>query len=950
MNGCRTVQPILGLLLILCALPACAQTPEPRFAQPIDESSRVALPGSRVPRSLSSLDLGAVLPEMNVPGMTLVFRRSASQESALKALLSAQQNPQSPLYHHWLTPEAFAARFGVADDEIVAVEEWLTAHGFHVENVARNRDRITFSGNAAQVHSAFGAELHHYRVANEMHFGPASDLTLPAALAPEVAALLHISDFRPKPNVRAMRDADPDFTSAATQAHYLSPLDILTMYDAISPTPVQIAGVGQSVVIVGQSFVDTSPASAIRTFQTFVTGYVTSISPVLVPGSGVEATSLGDEGESEIDLEYASGVAYRGNVLFVYVGANQNYSVFDALAFAITQDIGAVVSISYGECESLLSATDLDQLNALFEEASAQGQTLVAAAGDSGSTACAPDSSAPGITPAEEQALSVSFPASSPYVTAVGGTEMAPGTFAPGSSSYWAGAPSRDVTSSLLSYVPEVVWNEGSASNGIAAGGGGASGYFARPAWQSAYPGMPAGNFRLLPDLALQSSVASPGFLVCSGDPALADQQGQTASCSNGLLGNNNKYTLAGGTSFAAPIFAGFVALLNAAEKVLGQGNIDPVLYSLAGGSGSAAFHDITSGSNACVAGAAECGNAGESGYTATQGYDEATGLGSIDLNALTAAWPPSNTANLLLSYLVLGGPTSPATPGQTIPLQITLDSAYFGDPVPTGTVSVSVDGTVVDSALAITTPGYAGVTTSYNLVAPTTVGSHLVAVNYAGDAKHGPASATYAMTVGDLMATGGVTLNVPNLTAPNGGTGSTLVTVTPTGGYDGRIVWSLLVNGPNDFSGCYRIDPLLVNNVSTAQLQIGVGTACNSAAKSSREAFQKIGPRPVASNQTQDPWHRTQARSIYACMLIAGCILGGTRKRRLSLLMALLLLPAVGVNMVGCGGGNGNSGLATGSSGSSTAPSVSYGFTLQGTDSVNSAITASTNFTLTVE
>jgi len=124
---------------------------------------------------------------------------------------------------------------------------------------------------------------------------------------------------------------------------------------------------------------------------------------------------------------------------------------------------------------------------------------------------------------------------------------------------------------------------------------------------------MPTGTYRLLPDIALQSSIASPGFLLCTSDPAMLNAEGQTTGCSDGLIGSNNKYTLAGGTSFAAPIFAGFVALLNQTENANGQGNINPELYSLAAGSGSV-FHDITTGTIACVAGATGCGSAGPVG------------------------------------------------------------------------------------------------------------------------------------------------------------------------------------------------------------------------------------------------------------------------------------------------------------------------------------------------
>jgi hypothetical protein len=873
------------------------------------------------------------------------------QQTALEALLAAQQNPASPLYHRWLTPEIFAARFGVADSDILAAESWLVAHRFHIDNVARSRDRITFSGTAAQVQTAFGAELHHYRAEGELHFAPASDLTLPAELASVTTAILHISDFRPKPSVKVVAGARPDFTSFPAQAHYLGPNDVRTMYDVVNDvsTNSYYYGTGQGLAVVGQSFVN---GSSIGTFQTYLSQY-TPITGVLVPGSGVEAISPGDESESEIDLEYASGIAQNANIFLVYVGANQNYSVMDALSFAITQRIAPVVSISYGICETLLTPSELDQYNTLFEEASAQGQTLIAAAGDSGSTACAPDSSAQGATPAEQQALSVNFPASSPNVTAVGGTQMAAGTFTAGSSPYWSSAATYDATPSLLSYVPEVAWNEGSASNGIVAGGGGTSAYFPRPTWQSAYAGMPAGTYRLLPDIALQSSIASPGFLLCTSDPAMLNAEGQASGCVESLLGSNNKYTLAGGTSFAAPIFAGFVALLNQAENATGQGNINPELYSLATSSPTV-FHDITTGTIACVAGAGDCGSAAESAYAATSGYDEATGLGSVDVKALMTAWPASSTASLEPTVTFFDTSPTTATAGETVPIKVIV-SSLLGAPnatAPTGGVSVSVDGTVVDSSLTFSKPfpGYPQMGAEYDLVAPATTGSHLIAFSYSGDATHGPSSAMYSVMVGNVVAGGSMTMSAGNLTIANGSTGSTKVTVTPTGGYNGRIVWSLAAtassNPSSNLTACYSIASLPVNGISTANLTIGIGTACQSAAPASGSAFRTLSPRIAANRKTHAHWSSTTTTGVYACALICGCLVGSRRKWRLSLMVVIfLLLPFAGANMIGCGGG-----AKSTSPPAPTPTATTYTLTLSGTDSVNTAVTASTTFTLTVD
>jgi len=949
MKNSRVFRPLIGLFLPLLPLSIFAQGPVPQLGKGIDQSARVPLPGSRSPYVSAARDLQSVSPDMAVPGITLVFRRSGAQEAALQGLLAAQQNPKSPLYRQWLNPETFAARFGVADSDLIAVERWLTSYGFHVDNVARSRDRVTFSGIAAQVSAAFGTELRYYQESGELHFAPATDLTLPVNLAPATLAVLHLSDFRPKPAVRAMAGAHPDLTSSTTQAHYLTPKDILTMYDAGPIYAQGTLGAGQGLAIVGQSFVNTLTPSSVDTFQMNLTQY-NPINPVLVPNSGPEAISPGDEGESEIDLEYSSGIAQNSNVFLVYVGANQNYSVFDALAFAISEDIAPVVSISYGACEPLLSSSELDQYDALFEEASAQGQTLVASSGDSGSTACAPYGSAQGVTLAEQQALTVNFPASSPHVTAVGGTQMAAGTFTAGSSSYWASAPNAgiDVVSSLLSYVPEVAWNEGSPSSGIVAGGGGTSAHYARPTWQSSYPGIPAGNYRLVPDIALQSSIASPGFLVCSSDAALIGQEGQTSSCASGLTGSNHTYTIAGGTSFAAPIFAGFIAILNELENATGQGNVNPVLYSLAANANSyaAAFHDITSGSNACVANSGSCVAADESSYLATTGFDEATGLGSIDLNALTTEWPPSSTAGLLHTIVSLTPSSYAVSPGQTNPIQINVGSLYSSNnSVPTGSVSVSVDGQVVDPSLAFssTNPSEYYASVSYNFVAPTIAGSHLVSVGYPGDSTHAPATATYPVLVGSVLATGGMTLNAANLTVTSGSTGSTQVTVTPSNGYEGRVVWSLAATGPSNLSGCYSIASLLVNGVSTTNLTIGLGKACTSALPSNRPAFQRIGQSALVAPHGTNLANR--ANCVYALLLMCGCLAGARRRSRLSRFMVIGSLLIVGANVIACGGGS-NSGAATNPPPSSP---TTYTLKLTGTDSVNSSITATTTFILTV-
>ncbi|MCU1247538.1 MAG: Peptidase propeptide [Edaphobacter sp.] len=948
----RVAPPFFLTALFSFSLFGFAQKPTPRLAGTITETSRATLAGSRSPGALPGQDMGAVSPEMTVPGITLVFKRSAAQENELQELLTAQQNPATSLYHHWLTPDTFAARFGIADEDLAATETWLQSRGFHIESTARGHDRITFSGNAAQVQAAFGTGLHYYRTEGELHFAPQSDLTLPTELASMTAAVLHISNFRPKPNVKVSTGVLPSYTTLSTQTHYLTPKDIITMYGLTGLYQNTFWGGGQSLAVVGQSFVDTSSSSKIREFQGNFT-QATPVTAVLVPGSGVEAISPGDQGESEIDLEYASGIAQNANIFLVYVGANQNYDVFDALAFAITQDIAPVISISYGICESLMSAAELNQGNALFEEAAAQGQTLVAAAGDGGSTPCASYPSSTGITPAQQQALSVIYPADSPYVTAVGGTQMAAGTFAPGSSQYWSTASNIDSVSSLLSYVPEVVWNEGSTLHDIVAGGGGASSYFPRPTWQNSAPGIPSGTFRLLPDIALQSSVDSPGFLACSDDPNLIYAQGHISSCLQQPIGSSNPYTVAGGTSFAAPIFAGFVAILNQVEHTTGQGNINPILYNLASNptSYAAIFHDITSGTDACLPSVAACPTAGQTQYAATTGYDEATGLGSVDFGKLAAAWPSTSALNLIATGVLLTPSKTSASPGDSVPIQIVVGSFYSpnGNSAPTGTVSISVDGSAVQPSLAFsaTNPSQFNASTSYNLTAPSTAGSHLVTVNYPGDATHSPSVATYSVLVGNVIAGGGFSLSAGNLTVANGSSGGTQVTVTPTGGYSGRVVWSLTFSGSSgNLAACYAITSPLVSGTTTTKLTIGVAAACNASLPAERGNLRPIATRGAMNDRNPTPRHSAPIVTAFASLLAWSSLRGLRRKVSRPQLLVVTLLTSAGLVLTGCGG-------AKTSDGSSTPPpapvSANYTVTLTGTDSVNAFVHASTSFTLTV-
>jgi subtilase family serine protease len=695
---CRTALSVRRTLSVafFCALTAAAQQPRPRITAAIDDTSRVTLPGSHSPRARAANDTGKLSSDTPLQGITLVFTRTDAQEIDLRSLIAAQQNPSSPLYHHWLTPDQFAARFGTADADLAKVQSWLQRHGFTVTGIPRSRDRIAFSGTVADVASTFGTELHNYRSDNETHFSPSTDISVPAALASSVRVVTNLSDFRPRPHVvvNASRPA-PNFTSSQTGSHFLTPKDIATIYDINAAYNSGYNGTNQTIAVVGQSAV---VAADITTFQTAAGVPTRTPTMVLVPNSGTSTVVTSDESESDLDLEYSTGIATGANVSFVYTGNSRNYSVFDALTYAITERIAPIISISYGDCETDLGSATFSSLSSTLAQAAAQGQTVVAASGDNGSTDCYQDTN---LVATQREALAVDFPSDSQYVTGMGGTEFAAADVAIGNTTYWAATNGSDVLSSALSYVPEQVWNDDAVTGSISAGGGGVSIFESRPAWQSGVSGIPAGTFRLVPDISLNASAVNAGYLYCSSDN---NATGITGSCSNGFRdATNTSLTVAGGTSFAAPIFAGMLAIINQATASTGQGIVNATLYQLAANPSTYAsvFHDITVGGNQCVTSTAGvsagttptvCSTAGSSAYFAGTGYDQASGLGSVDLNNLLKAWPGSGT----------GTPTAPTGSFTIAATGVTVTSGSTGTSTVTITPTTGYTGTI---AWTLSTP-----------------------------------------------------------------------------------------------------------------------------------------------------------------------------------------------------------------------------------------------------
>jgi uncharacterized protein (TIGR03437 family) len=589
--------------------------------------------------------VGTVDPSLRIEGITLDLKPTAPQRADLQHLLAAQQDPASPDFHRWLTPEQFADRFGLSNAAIAQVSTWLRARGFQVQGAGRARTWIHFSGTAGQLETAFGLHMHRYRIAGQLHFGNANAPAIPDEVSEFAAGFHGLNNFPVMRPVTA-------FYNSPSGSHFLVPDDIATIYNFGSAVKSGIGGAGVTIGIVGGSDLNLSDVAAFRSTYNLPANTPQTILAGADPGTLSEAMIEGD-----IDLEWSGAVAPNATLLYVYAA-----NIYNAEQYIVDNNAAQILNSSYGACELQGQPDD----NIIAQQAAAQGITWVASSGDTGAAFCDSGASA-------SNGLAVAEPASFPEVTGVGGT-----TLNEGSGTYWSATNGPNL-GSALAYIPETAWNDTSLTGTLTATGGGASVLFGKPLWQNA-PGVPADGARDVPDVAFAASPNHDGYEVYTG-------------------GNFKIY---GGTSVSTPVFAGMVALLNqslVSRGILarpGLGNINPTLYQLARTT-TGVFNDVTQGNNIvpCQAMSLNCNN-GSMGFFAGPGYDQATGLGSINVANLLAQWTipgavPSNvtvsaspdpdygsTVTVKLSETAGGGTTLTGftVNGQDVSSQI---PSYFG-------------------------------------------------------------------------------------------------------------------------------------------------------------------------------------------------------------------------------------------------------------------------------
>ena len=746
-----------------------SRSPE-RITKIIDDRVTVPSPRNRHPLARPEFDLGTAAPETRMDRMMLVLSPDAAQQNELETLLAAQQDPESPQYHQWLSPEDFGRRFGVSERDLKRVTDWLEAHGFDVEPISSGRREIIFSGTAAQVQAAFHTEVHLYNVNGDSHYANASDPEIPEAMSEVVSGIVSLHDFHAKPQHRLAEaaEAPPDYTSGGN--HYLAPADFAVIYDAAALYSQSIDGTGQSIAVVGRTNLKLADVQGFRKQFALPANDPT----VVLNGADPGIVSTDEQMEAMLDVEWTGAVAPKASIQFV-VSASSNTSdgVTLSAQYIVNRNLAPIVSLSFGNCEAAMGTAGNRFWNALWQQAAAQGMTVLVSSGDSGVAGC--DSASAKTATA---GASVNGLCSPPYSTCVGGTQFAdisnPGV-------YWSAGNRAGTYASALSYIPEATWNtSGSVSggSGLWASGGGASQVYPKPSWQTG-PGVPSDSHRDVPDLSLNSS-SHDGYLV---------------------LMNGQMYVV-GGTSAAAPSLAGLLAL--AVQKTGARlGNANPALYTLAAKQaigGAAVFHDITVGNNSVP---------GVSGFSAEPGYDAATGLGSVDASLLVNHW--KDAAVPTPAFQASANPASISVTqgsGATVTLSVTV-SGGFNSSIALSTGALPAGLTANLSANSLAAPGSGSVTLKLSAGAQMTPGSYTLTLATNG----GGLSQTVSLPVTILQnCTYSIAPATANVSAAAGNYSAALTTqtgcawsattatnwITVTGGSgngSGKVIYSIALN-----------------------------------------------------------------------------------------------------------------------------------------------------------
>lgn len=642
------------------------------MAQAAPTSVRSTIPGHMVPALKGHTPVHASAGNRQ---LQLSISLNLRNRATLDKLLQEQSDPHSSLYHQYLTPQEFTSMFAPTPASVNQVVAYLRGQGLQVGSVSENRLLIDASGPLSTVERTFNVGISDYSLNGRMVYAPTNEPSVPTSLAGMVLNISGLDDVAQYHHAALqMHAADP--------AGGFAPSDLRTAYD-MNPLLSSVNGSGQTVAIFEldgylpndvTTYLNNNNLGAAKFSNVFVDGTTNTAGPGAI--------------EVELDMEVVSAITPGANQS-IYIGPNSTTGVNDTYNRIVTDDTAKVVSTSWGECEAASGNSELSALDNIFAQAASQGQTIFAAAGDSGAFDC------------NDNNLAVDSPADDPNVVGVGGTNLQVGTGSVyGSESVWS-----DPTDTSRS------------PNG-SGGGGGLSTFFAKPSFQTG-PGVDTNTMRHVPDVSADADPASGYAIFCTASAAGCPASGNVE---------------VGGTSAAAPLWAGITSDTNAFLASQGKsqlGHVNAELYTLFNTTQSfTAYHDITVGNNLH--------------FNATAGYDLASGIGTPDVwnfardaagvtsggtnnfsispnpSSLSIAQGSSGTSTISTAVtsgsaatVSLSASVSPAGPTASLsPTSVTAGGS--------STLTVSVGSTVAAGSYTVTVKGTEGSVTQSTSVAVT--------------------------------------------------------------------------------------------------------------------------------------------------------------------------------------------------------------------------------------
>jgi len=677
----RSVWSLLALSVALAALTLPA-TPAVASEPRVEVASATPLPNS---------DTVVTTPIRTSFDVTLASRDAAG----LTSFIASLSNPSSPNYHHYLTPSEFAANFGASATAVSSVHSYFAGYGLRVGALSKGRIVLHVSGLTSNIAHAFKSPVETVRRRNgSLAAQFAAKATLPAPLARYVVGVAGLSSVVPPhtnavvahstahaASVTSCAGAADGASASSTTPNLLGGYTLqqeAQLYGLSNAYASGDSGAGQTIGIYELGLYDPTDVAV------FYSCYGITTVPTTINVDGGAIGGYSDE--ATMDVEQTAGLA-PGASIEVYAGPNSNTGPTDIYTQMADDDTATVITTSWGDCE-VDPSNDPSSEEPIFEQMAAQGQTMVASAGDEGSSDCN------GIT---SNAPAVDDPASQPYVTGVGG-----------------------LTVSNITGPVESVWSDGTSSGGGASGGG-MSQIWSKPSWQAGAGISASDTMRMVPDLSVIGD-PNTGFVeYFTGTSSGVCHH----SCSGG-------WDTIGGTSIGSQLIGALLAVSAQSCGVSRLGFVNPTLYAMA--SQGVGFTDVTTGNNDLY---------GEGVYSAGPGYDMASGLGSPDASFISGICPPKIDAT---KGSLVASSTSPAIGAAPTTLTLTLDDAN-GNPLANTLVNVSAtaaSGTIVidgdsastvssgDATDAVTTnsSGTAAIT-----ISTTDVGTLVVKVSYQSQA-----------------------------------------------------------------------------------------------------------------------------------------------------------------------------------------------------------------------